>query len=106
MRYPKSVQSAVWIALLTLVVGALPTRALAQDPTGSIEGKVTDSSNAVVSGADVVITQSKTGFERHLSTSADGQYRFTQLTPGMYDINVTASGFKKTSITDVTVSVG
>jgi len=49
MRNLKSVQTAVWVMLLTLVVGSMPVRAFAQDPTGSIEGKVTDPSSAVVS---------------------------------------------------------
>src|SRR5262245_2034613 len=106
MHNLKSIQSAVWALVLLLVVGTMPVRALAQQPTGGIEGNITDPSGAVISGATVTVSQEKTGFERSTTTSGDGTYRFTQLVPGEYNVSVTASGFKKTNVTAVTIAVG
>jgi hypothetical protein len=84
----------------------MPVHVLAQQPTGGVEGKVTDPSGAVISGATVTLSQEKTGFERSMTTTGDGGYRFTQLVPGAYNLSVTAQGFKKTNVTAVTVEVG
>jgi hypothetical protein len=61
---------------------------------GEITGIVTDASGAVVAGAQVTATNTATGAAREATSNAAGVYSFPGLTPGVYDIRVTASGFK------------
>ncbi|HEX4485233.1 MAG TPA: carboxypeptidase regulatory-like domain-containing protein, partial [Terriglobales bacterium] len=61
--------------------------------TGTIEGTVTDNSQAVVVGAEVVATYKATGVTRTATTNGTGNYRFDFLPAGAYTIKVTKSGF-------------
>ncbi len=56
----------------------------AQNTTGSITGRLTDTSGAVVSGAKVTIVNTGTGEKRALMTDASGNYTATLLLPGSY----------------------
>jgi hypothetical protein len=79
------------IAILCL----LTTSVWAQDTRGTITGRVTDPSGAVITGATVVVSNPATGSKTTLNTNADGLYRASLLQPGLYDIEVIAPGFKK-----------
>ncbi len=94
--------STVAVLLATLL---LTTFALAQQPTGSIQGTITDPSGAVVSSAKVTIKGVETGQELNLTTSSRGTYTSGPLLPGAYLVSVTASGFGTTQST-VRVEVG
>ncbi len=72
---------------------AWATPAAAQDPTGSIEGTVSDSSSAAVPNARVTARHLDTGFTREVVSGADGFYRLLLLPVGAYRVTVDASGF-------------
>ena len=63
--------------------------------TGSITGTVKDPSGAAVQGATVVVSSPDKGINREMQTNSTGDYNQSGLTPGVYDITVTAPGFKK-----------
>jgi hypothetical protein len=66
----------------------------AQDlDTISISGRVTDQNGAVIPGAEVEATVSKTKLTRKTTTDAQGRYRLIQLEPGNYKIHISAPGF-------------
>lgn len=56
---------------------------------------MTDQSGAVIAAANVVVTNTAMGTRSTLSTNSDGLYRAIFLSPGCYNIEVTAPGFKK-----------
>jgi hypothetical protein len=62
---------------------------------GSITGTVKDSSGAAIPGATVVVTSPERGITRTMATNSTGEYNQSALSPGFYDIIVTATGFKK-----------
>ena len=66
-----------------------------QDSRGTITGRVTDQSGAVIAGASVVVTNAAMGNISNLTTSTEGLYRATFLSPGVYSVEVTSAGFKK-----------
>ena len=72
--------------------------------TGAIAGTVSDATGAIVPGAVVTITDKATGSSQVVKTSATGDYRISQLTPGEYSVSVTGSGFE-TSKQTVLVSL-
>jgi len=61
--------------------------------TGTIQGTVTDKSNAVVSGAHVTATFKATGLTRTATTNETGSYRFDLLQAGTYEVKITKEGF-------------
>ena len=80
----------VAVCLLCLV---LPLAA--QKFTGTITGTVTDASGAVVSGADVTVTNTETGAARSIKTASAGEYSFPDLPAGTYDLRVKQANFKE-----------
>jgi Carboxypeptidase regulatory-like domain len=66
--------------------------------TGSIQGTVTDSSGAVVSGAKVVITDKSRGSAINTTTNSSGSYASGALVPGDYVVRVEAPGFKSSQL--------
>ena len=87
--------------LALLVCGAV----WSQDTRGSIVGRITDPSGAVVPGATIVVTNPATAAKSTVTTNQDGIYRVPLLQPGKYQIEVTSSGFKKAIRNDVEVRV-
>ena len=77
----------------------------AQTVTGSIEGVVTDASNAVVPGATVLIRNTETGQERKTTTNAEGFYRATFLPIGTYRVTVASAGFTTTSLDGIAITL-
>jgi hypothetical protein len=76
-----------------LLMLCLPFAAQAQD-SGSITGTVRDTSGAVVPDAEVKLTSAAIGITRTSATNGDGDYLAAVLPPGVYDMTVTAKGFK------------
>ena len=63
--------------------------AIAAAQTGSVRGKVSDESGAVIPGAEVVL-KSASGAARTTKAVIDGSYSFVGLAPGDYTINASA----------------
>jgi hypothetical protein len=82
-------------AFLVLTVACiLPTKAPAQgETTSAIVGQVRDTTDAVVPGAIVTITDHETGLKRSAQTNDAGRFNFPQLKPGSYSVRVEAPGF-------------
>jgi len=68
--------------------------ALAQEFRGSILGRITDASSAVVPGAAVVVTNEETNVSVETRTNQEGSYNVPYLPPGRYRISVSAPGFR------------
>ncbi|PYV37175.1 MAG: hypothetical protein DMG09_15385, partial [Acidobacteria bacterium] len=69
---------------LMLLLSALPLRG--QAVKASLVGTITDSSGAVVPGADITITEVNTNFSRSATTNESGYYVFSNLNPGVYRV--------------------
>jgi hypothetical protein len=61
--------------------------------TTSLGGRVTDKTGAVIPNATVTLTLTTTSATRTNTTNASGEFQFSQLQPGRYNLTVTASGF-------------
>lgn len=83
----------------------LPATALAQLDTGTIVGRVTDPSGAVLPGVLVTLTQDATGVAATTVTNASGEYVFPGQRIGRYTVAAELEGFKKASYVNVQLSV-
>ena len=61
--------------------------------TGTFSGLVTDATGAAISGAQVKVTDQGTGIVTTKQTAQDGYYTAPLLKPGVYSIEVAATGF-------------
>src|ERR1022692_4071170 len=77
--------------LVLTAVGAL----LAQAPTGTIAGTVTDQSGAVVPNAKITIVNKDTGSTRGMLAGTDGTFSAAALPAGNYDVRAEAAGFRQ-----------
>lgn len=72
----------------------------------TLTGIVTDKSGAVVTNANLTITDVQTGRAITLKTDQTGQFTAKDLMPGKYDVSAGASGFKTTLLKGVEVGAG
>src|SRR5262245_42332551 len=85
---------------------AASTLASAQQQTGEIFGKVTDSSGAVMPGATVTLSAPHLLRPLTAITSATGTYQFPRLPVGTYEVKFELTGFKTVVNQDIMVTVG
>src|SRR5690348_13329056 len=81
--------------VLAISVLALPARAPAQVATGNIRGIVVDSTEAVIPGAKVTLTNSGTGLQRIVTTNESGDFNAPFMPLGDYQIAAEVQGFSK-----------
>src|SRR2546428_7720382 len=79
------------------------TAAQGQTNRGVIAGSVLDASGAAVPEATVKLEQQATGFSRTLNTPASGDFTFSDLSPGVYMVTISHSGFQRQRIDKVEV---
>ena len=108
------------IAYLEVRTGRLVGRPDAGRDTGNVEvniehdrgpfngraeivGTVTDPSGAVVPGASVDAREISTGKTRSTKTNVAGQFTFSGLPAGDYNIKIISPGFKTTALQDLTL---
>src|SRR5579862_1982794 len=83
----------------TLMLAALlfvfPHVILAQSlgNAGTIQGSVVDPSGAAVAGADVTIHNPISGYTQTVKSASDGTFKFQNIPPNPYHMDVKASGF-------------
>src|SRR3982074_3096418 len=87
------------------IIATLPV-SFGQVQAGRIVGTVTDPNKAVVPNAKGAITNTATNQVQTLTTNGAGDFVLTPVNPGIYRIEVTASGFGTAEINNVEVIVG
>lgn len=91
--------------ILALFSLAPPSFAQTTVGTGSIVGTVIDPTGALISGAEITITNVATGQAINLTTNSSGSFNSGVLIPGNYKTQVSAKGFSSAEAA-VTVLVG
>lgn len=76
----------------------------AQITGGRINGTITDSNGAVISGGSVSVKSKTTGLTLNTETTSSGSFLFPNVLPGQYEIRIERSGFQTVTQT-VTVSL-
>jgi hypothetical protein len=104
MRFARVLKPFVFLAAATMVLSAVAL--FAQETTGGLQGTVKDPSGAVVSHAHVVVRGTALAGDKSVDTESTGYYRFANLPPGVYSVQVSAKGFKITRREGLTIEVG
>lgn len=74
--------------------------------TGTIAGTVTDTTDAVITGASVNLKDEGTGLQKTSVTDGQGAFAFRELNFGTYQVTVTLQGFKTAIYKKVLVESG
>lgn len=83
----------------------LVSLALAQSPSGTVQGTVEDPQDASIAGASVTISNKATGAAKTVMSDSSGRYAMPFVPPGTYRIAVEVKGFRPTAEEDVVVEV-
>ena len=100
----KTLKLAAGVAcLVTLLVGV---NLWGQGIFGALTGVVTDSSQSVVPGAKITLTDTASGSTRDTVTNAEGYYSFSSVPVGSYSVSVEAANFESYKAQDVRLGGG
>ena len=94
------------LALIAIVLLALPAMSRAQELSASLSGVVADSSGAVIPKARVLLTQVGTNVLRTVQSDDSGNYVFSNVPAGTYTLNASSAGFTTFIAKDVVLKVG
>src|SRR5580704_11368885 len=100
-------KSSLRVVLFVLVaLGLFSTLVRAQD-VASVTGVVTDTSGAVVVGADVTVVNTTTNAEYHATTNSSGSYTVSSVPPGPgYKLTISQKGFQPLIFSGIYLTVG
>ena len=87
------------MVMVCLFMTATPI--LAQSDTSSMSGTVTDSSGALVPGAQITIHNNANLSDRTITSNESGVFTLTNLSPGDYNIRAAKTGFQTTTLDNV-----
>jgi len=105
MRHESGFGRAIQVIVVVLAVLGLSVMMFGQAETGTISGRVSDPTSAVVTAAKIVVKNVDTGLTREATSSSAGEYTITNLPAGNYVVTVSAQGFSQFKQT-VAVTVG
>jgi len=101
------IQKTLLTALTIIILSVFFPIDAQEAATGTLRGAVVDQNGALISGAQVTATQKETGVNRHTTSNTEGQYVFSNLPPGSYQIRVEAAGFRtRVSAAPIVLKVG
>jgi TonB family protein len=91
---------------VALPIGMFSASPAPQTATGGVAGTVLDSAGAAVRSATVIISTAAGQTEVTTTTNAGGRYGFTNLPAGVHVIQVFATGFGPSRITNIELKAG
>lgn len=96
------------IAISTALLLCAWSLAIAAQVTGvaTLQGVVTDNSNAVLANAEITVTNLDTGLAAKATTNEAGLYRVPALNPGRYSVEAKANGFAAARVNETRLEVG
>jgi hypothetical protein len=94
------------VVALTAFALTVVAHAQTSQTAGAIRGAVKDRQGHGIRGAVVRIVNVETGTSRTTASGSGGEYTFSLLLSGTYDISVTSSGFKPVKESGLKVTIG
>src|SRR5271157_2701741 len=104
--YQHAYLAIVLLVFSTYVVFSASPCAAQSGSTGTVVGMVKDPSGAVISGANLTLTDKTTSTRRTTTTGDTGSYVFTNIPTGTYDLTVKHPGFSQGKVSNLKVDVG
>ncbi|MFZ1742273.1 MAG: carboxypeptidase regulatory-like domain-containing protein [Pontixanthobacter sp.] len=100
----KYLLAASVVSLSATAMFAAPVQA--QQITSGVEGRVTDADGSPIVGATVLVTDTRTGQTRSLTSGSDGQFRVDSLiTGGPYTVTASVAGYEGQTVEGVFINL-
>ncbi len=93
------------VTLLALVFAA-SMLAQGQALDSVLEGQIRSQDKSPIGGVEVKAMSPATGYERRVTTDADGRYRMVLMPPGRYNATVEVNGFSRTTREGIELRAG
>jgi hypothetical protein len=93
------------LATVSLVAGLCATQSWAQF-SSSIEGTITDPSNAALVGTSVNLVNAETGIKTTVQSNSAGYFLFPSLPAGMFNLTAAAAGFRTEEVSAIRLESG
>jgi hypothetical protein len=97
---------AMGIKALLLIAALLCVPSMRAQTTAQITGTISDTTGAVVPGAQVTLVNDATKDTRVVTSNGAGLYSFPALLPSTYTLKVTAKGFEPKNLTGIVLHAG
>ena len=91
------------IVLTVLLLAGSGASLRAQVLKAQVLGTISDTSGAVIPGTQIVLTEMQTNSSRASQTNESGLYVFTNLDPGLYQVEAETEGFRRALRGDIDV---
>ncbi len=89
----------------SIFVSLLIAASLSAQSSTSLSGTVSDPTGAVISGANLVVTNTATGVSQTTVADSGGRYNYPQLSPGVYKLIASHPGFTETIVQNIELQV-
>lgn len=99
---PKHRRHISFVILFSFIALAL----WAQDPSGTVRGKITDQQGLPLPGASLYLRSDKIMGMKTFITTDTGTFQFLALLPGTYQLTLEMPGFKTAVVDDITIHAG
>lgn len=97
-------KSVLVVLLAALIASTVASVAFAQQ-SAQVTGLITDTSGALVQGAQITAINDDTGIRTTTASNEAGTYTIPSIPPGSYRVEVTKTGFRTTSRGGITLAV-
>ena len=101
MKIKKLVSGGTRLAAAVVLSFFLTIHVTGQTGASGVTGTVQDPQGNAIANATVRLVNDEKGFSRTLTTGADGTFNFASIPPDTYRLEVEASGFKKSLLTNI-----
>ncbi len=95
-----------YLCVVVLLLLAASSPLVGQDPRGTLLGKVTDATGAVMPGVEVRVTNAETGVTLTAVTNESGNFNIPFILPAVYKVTAEMPGFKGYARDGVQIRVG
>ena len=99
-----SIRVSIFTLLICLLICLISVSLGAQVTSGTIFGRVKDTSDAYIPGATVTVRSPQTGVARTVTTGDSGDFVVPNMPPGTYNITIEAQGFKQLDTKGIALS--
>src|SRR4029077_14140856 len=103
---PNRIRGGFLVCVTFVIILLTPLRIYSQVVGATLSGTVTDTSGAVVPGAQISAKNLATSLTREVTADAAGFYTAPNLLPGSYEVSTSAAGFATEVRTGITLTVG
>ena len=86
----KQIRLSIYLIAIAFAVAC----AVAQTPTGTVQGTVTDPTGAAIQSATITVVHNSTNEAHTVTTDASGRFILPFVEPGTYNVSVEAKGFR------------